>query len=341
MAFPQDCLGMHFTAKTLACAAMHHRGSRHHIQYLGHIDFQLAVDDAGAVTQPDQQGRQLHQALQREHYHFPRLVALALPEEHCFQLTVGIQQPDAATNLAEAVRWEAAQHLPYDMNEMILDWTTISTDKTTLLIQVCAAPKALVESYCTLLDAAGYTPTAIEPLSYAAIRTLTLPPLDPIICVVLGETSTTLTVVSGSSIPLTTNSRFCTNQRITDLFLEKLHLSPHDAEKAKSVCGFDPSINHGEVRAVLMDELRGLLAEITSAQTFLTEHDASVALRGVVLTGPGSLVRNINLELAEQLHLPVFLHPLRKGLAIAHTAPRDTARRIAQYASSIGTALHQ
>ncbi len=341
MASAQDCLGLHFPPNHLMCAVAHRRGRRTRVSSLNRFDFHLALDEGGSVTQPEQQGVQLRQVLQAARFHFPRNVALSLPEEHCFQLTIGIQQPDAATSLTEAVRWEAAQHLPYEMNELIMDWTTVGAEKNTVLIQVCAAPKTLVESYCALFDAAGYTAIAIEPASRAAARTLALPEPDPLVCIVLGESSTTLAVIMGASVPLTINSEHCTDASITDLFQKKLHLSAHDADKAKMVCGFDPSVNRGEVRTALMDALRGLLADITATQNFLTDHDAAMALRGIVLTGPGALVKYIDRELAQQTHLPVFLHPPRKDVLIAHVPPREMPTQMAEYAFPIGAALHR
>lgn len=340
MASAKDCIGFQFIPSGTLCSVVHHRGHKSLVRFLDRLDFRLATDEGGAVTQPEQQGVQLRQAVQRARDRFPHNAAVSLPEEHSFQLTVGIQQPDAATDLGEAVRWEAAQHLPYDRNELIMDWTVVSSEKKTLLIQVCAAPKNIVESYCALLDAAGCSAIAVEPVSLSATRTLSLPALDPMLCLVLGDASTTLIVISGSSIPLTINSQHCTDSRITNLFTHKLHLNEHDADKAKMVCGFDPAINQGEVRAILLDELRSLLSDILLAQTFLTEHGAQT-LRGIVLTGPGSLVKNIDHEMAQQTRLPVFLHPQRKDVTVPHIPQRQAAARIAQYASAIGAALRR
>lgn len=340
MAAAKDCIGFQFIPNGTLCSVVHHRGRKSLVPFLGRLDFRLATDENGAVTQPEQQGTRLRQALQNVRYRFPRSAAVTLPEEHSFQLTVGIQQPDAATDLGEAVRWEAAQHLPYDRNELILDWTVVSTEKKTLLVQVCAAPKDIIDSYCALLDAAGCNAIALEPVSLSATRTLALPALDPLLCLVLGDASTTLVVISGSGIPVTISSQHCTDSRITDLFMHKLHLSDHDANKAKEVCGFDPAVNRGEVRAILLGELKALLLDIAPAQAFVAEHGAQ-AFRGIVLTGPGSLVKQIDHEMAQRTRLPVFLHPQRKDVTVPHVPQRQTAARIAQYASAIGAALRR
>lgn len=340
MASAKDRIGFHFIPNGTLFSVVHHHGRKSRVAILDRLDFRLVTDENGAATQPEQQGSRLRQALQSVRYRFPRSAAVSLPEEHCYQLTVGIQQPDAATDLGEAVRWEVAQHLPYDRSELIMDWTVVSTEKKTLLIQVCAAPKNIVESHCALLEAAGYDPCVLEPVSLSATRTLALPALDPLLCIILGDVSTTLVIISGACIPMTINSRHCTDDRITDLFMHKLHLSDHDANKAKTVCGFDPAINRGEVRAILLDELKAVLSDIASAQAFLTEHGAP-KLRGIVLTGPGSLVKHIDREIAQQTQLPVFLHPPRKDVTITHVPHRETAARTAQFSSAIGVALRR
>ncbi len=95
--------------------------------------------------------------------HTPWVVA-NLPITKTFLKLIRISAPENEIS-DETIRFEAAKHLPMDINEMNIDWQiirgqTLKPSATFALLG--ATPKTIVESYSNLLKSASLSPLALE-----------------------------------------------------------------------------------------------------------------------------------------------------------------------------------
>jgi type IV pilus assembly protein PilM len=69
----------------------------------------------------------------------------------------------------DAIRWEAEQHIPFDIDDVSLDFQVLNreTDPEKMDVLLVAAKKEMLESRADLIRAAGLTPTVIDVDSFA------------------------------------------------------------------------------------------------------------------------------------------------------------------------------
>jgi len=69
----------------------------------------------------------------------------------------------------EAIQWEAEQHVPYDINDVSLDFQIINPniDQKKMQVLLVAAKKDMIQSHADIIREAGLTPTIIDVDSFA------------------------------------------------------------------------------------------------------------------------------------------------------------------------------
>ncbi len=268
----------------------------------------------GTRTSVEELGTALKDGLQSLHVRLPRHVAVAIPDADCFVFTVNLHQQDAP-DVAEAVRWEAGQHIPFELEDVALDWQILDRSNDAYRIQVAASQKGIADMYARAVDEAGYIPVALVPASLAALHTVAAPDdQKPFLLVTLEEDTVNIAIVTDAGTTFTATSEKFTGQQITQLLMQQLKLSFEEAEKAKYICGVDPSISHGVVRDILGSDLAALSEKIREVHDVAVEQGGGIPCDRVLLTGPESLLRSVDRELHKRTDLDVSLAPLRKDL---------------------------
>src|SRR6516165_2746704 len=77
----------------------------------------------------------------------------------------------SAEDAQQAVYWEAEQHVPYDINDVSLDFEILGSapnDPQQMQVLLVAAKKDMVVSFSDLIREAGLTPTIVDVDSFAA-----------------------------------------------------------------------------------------------------------------------------------------------------------------------------
>src|SRR5437879_953007 len=80
----------------------------------------------------------------------------------------------------EVIRWEAEQHVPFDMANVELDFQMLDPDAEGLQMNVLlvAAKRELVESRTSLLSEAGVDPSVFDVDSFAILKAFVMNPSD-------------------------------------------------------------------------------------------------------------------------------------------------------------------
>lgn len=262
---------------------------------------------SGKIQKSTELAAEIKNTLRR--HRLPKYCTAALPDDACFLLTVAVHK-DHAGAFAEAVRWEAAQHLPFSIDEMYFDWMITGHSEESDIVQVSAAPKTIVDIYVETLDQAGFTPIAVEPASFAVLRSIDTSEFSQYLVIHLERHATVLSMITEQGIVMSAVSTVLSESQITQILMTKLKLDDHDAEKAKTVCGFDPSVGRGVVRSTLLPELKRLVGEIKTMLTAAKTLNESVDCKQIVLTGSGALIKNFDKELAKASGMQVSVSQL-------------------------------
>lgn len=260
---------------------------------------------------------------------------VVLPEQQTFLKLLNVPTLDPG-ELADAVRFEAGQHIPFDPGEIVMDWQVVSSKSggagTTVLLG--AAPRTLVDALLSAFDTAALPVSALEIESVAMARAL-LEPTTPKdspgrILADLGDQHTTLVVYDQGTIPFTASLPFQQAQ-LSRVLAEELTISLADAEKAKRLFGLDPKKGKGIVRRILLPLLGELTEGMSRTLRYYQEHfPGDPKVSDVLLTGGGSLLPGLGPYLAEGLKLPVrpaALPPAVKQLGPSFSTAIGLAQR--------------
>lgn len=270
-----------------------------------------------------------------------RQAVVALPERHTFIKQFSLSG-DTHGNLADTIKAEAEQHLPYTWDEAYHDWATLrQTDSLgQLQILLGAAPKALVDSYLSVLDQANIEVVRFEPESLALSRAcFRADETSAQLLLDLGRTRSTIILVHDGVVLFSATVRYA-GKELNRFIADSLHISLTQAERAKSIFGLDPGRGKGVLGKVLSPQLDILVEKINDVIGFYQEHILNhPPIAAISITGSGAMLRGIDAVLASRLERPVTLRPAWVYEQL-HTNDRQPFPELPYtYATAFGLAL--
>ena len=225
-------------------------------------------------------------------------------------LTKTIRLPRmSARELAEAMRWEAEQHIPFDMADVNLDFRILPAGSETggqMDVLLVAARKARVVERTQLLAAAGLRPVVVDldALALANAFEATHGLADaPIALVDIGARTTNVNIVS-NGVTLFQRAVATGGERYTSAVQHALGVTTDEAEALK--------MGHGHLdaarRQVLLDVMATVSAEIGSEiQQSLELFRATVhpGVERALISGGCARIKGLDRFLGAHLGLPV------------------------------------
>jgi len=206
----------------------------------------------------------------------------------------------------QLIRWEAEQHVPFDMENVELDFQILDPEGDGLQMSVLlvAAKRELVENKMALLTQAGLTPQIIDVDAFALHNAFELNHPDAMHGVVglvnLGHETTNINILE-DGIPVLTRDLPVGTRRFREDMQRERGLTAEEADKLLQ--GFERS----EVLEPFL-ETRGeeLAVGIERATAFLQSASRSAGgISRLYTTGGGSRIPGLNKVLADRLRLPV------------------------------------
>jgi type IV pilus assembly protein PilM len=206
----------------------------------------------------------------------------------------------------EVIRWEAEQHVPFDMENVELDFQILDPEGEGLQMTVLlvAAKRELVETRMALLSEAGLQASIIDVDAFALHNAFELNHPDEMQGVVglvnIGHETTNINILE-DGIPVLTRDLPLGVRRFREDMQRERGLSAEDADK----------ILQGFERNEALDpflETRGeeLAVGIERAAAFLQSASRSAgSLARIVTVGGGARIPGLNKVLADRLRIPV------------------------------------
>jgi type IV pilus assembly protein PilM len=214
----------------------------------------------------------------------------------------------------EVIRWEAEQHVPFDMENVELDFQILDPEGEGLQMTVLlvAAKRELVENKIALLNEVGLQPGIIDVDAFALHNAFEINYPDAMNGVVglvnIGHEMTNINILE-EGIPVLTRDLPVGTRRFREDMQRERGLSAEEADQLLQ--GFE--------RSDVLDpflETRGeeLAVGIERAGAFLQSASRSASgIARIYTTGGGGRIPGLNRVLADRLRLPVELaNPLEK-----------------------------
>jgi type IV pilus assembly protein PilM len=220
----------------------------------------------------------------------------------------------------ELMRWEAEQHVPFDMESVELDFQILDPDADGLEMSVLlvAAKRELIESKMRVLTDAGLEPAVVDVEAFALHNAFELNHPDAMSGVVallnIGHDVTNINILD-DGVPLLTRDLTVGTRRIREDLQRERGLSAEDAQTL--IQGYDRSPH---LYAVIEGRGEEIAEGIERAAAFVAQNSRTGNLRAIYTCGGGSRIPGLNQMLANRLRLTV-----RQANPLANLRVRDGA----------------
>lgn len=212
------------------------------------------------------------------------------------------------TEAREMIRWEAEQHVPFDMDSVELDFQILDPegDGLQMTVLLVAAKRELIEGKMALLSDIGLDASIIDVDAFALHNAFELNYPDAgegVVCLVnIGHETTNVNILD-QGLPVLTRDIPVGTRRFREDMQRERGISAEDADQLLQ--GFERS----EVLDPFL-ETRGeeLAVGIERAAAFLQSASRSTSgLSRLFTTGGGARIPGLNRVLADRLRMPVQL----------------------------------
>jgi type IV pilus assembly protein PilM len=220
----------------------------------------------------------------------------------------------------ELMRFEAEQHVPFDMESVQLDFQILDPDADGLEMSVLlvAAKRELIESKMRMLTDAGLEPGLVDVEAFALHNAFELNHPDAMNGVVgllnIGHDVTNINILD-DGVPLLTRDLTVGARRFREDLQRERGLSADDAQAL--IQGYDRSPH---LDAVIENRGEEIAVGVERAAAFLAQNARSKQMRSIYTCGGGSRIPGLNEMLAKRLKLTV-----QQANPLANLSVRDGA----------------
>ena len=220
----------------------------------------------------------------------------------------------SAEDAQQAVYWEAEQHVPYDINDVSLDFEILGpapSDPKQMQVLLVAAKKDMVMSFSDLIREAGLTPLIVDVDSFAAQNALAnnydFAPEEVVAILNIGSEMTNINITQ-AGVPYFTKDLQVGGNAFIEAAQRKFSLS--QSEAAAAVRG--ESGAH-DMTPVIEQSCEGLATALERAQAYLRTAGEAGAITRVMLCGGAALTPGLTEFLQKRFSLPTEIaNPLSR-----------------------------
>jgi len=252
--------------------------------------------------------------------------------------------------LAESIYWEAEQYIPFDIQDVNLDYQILDAGtgdaaKGTMEVLLVAAKKEKIADYTGVISQAGRVPVVVDVDAFALQNAYEvnygLEPDHVVVLVNAGASAININIVTGDQSVFTRDISIGGNS-YTEAVQKELNLPFDTAEQLKKGQSVDGA-SIEDVRPILQAMTKNVLLEIQKTFDFFKATASSDRIDRIVLSGGASRVDGFAQALQERFGTTVeSFDPFRK---IAFDAEKfgvaDPEMAIPTAAVAVGLALRR
>jgi type IV pilus assembly protein PilM len=216
--------------------------------------------------------------------------------------------------LEDQIQWEAEQYIPFDINDVNIDFQIISPDEhdpSRMNVLLVASKKDIINDYVAVFGEAGLRLTVVDVDSFAVQNCFDtnyeVDPEEIIALVNIGASIMNLNIVKGGTSLFTRDVQMGGNL-YTEEIQKRLSISGEEAEKIK-VSG-----QHRERLADIVGRINDTISmEIHRSLDFYNSSAGDGRISRIFLSGGGAKIPSLTEALNQRLGLPVeIIDPFQK-----------------------------
>jgi len=254
--------------------------------------------------------------------------------------------------LEGAVKYQIQEFIPIPIDDAIIDYEVVDEyitgeEERMQTVLLAAAHREMITSFMEACAGAGLTPEAVELKAFAMVRSLIkkeyqfledeAEPPGGVCLVNIGGGICNICVVKENT-PRFVRILMRGGDYFTKLLCDQLKISPVEAEEIKRGRSTDKEAND-----LLQREIQSFVGEIRRSLEYFISQSQERDLNKVILSGSGSKLINLPLELNRGLRLPVEIGRPLQNLQLGKLpyTPEELAELEPSIACSIGLALRE
>lgn len=219
--------------------------------------------------------------------------------------------------LGESIQWEAEQYIPFDINDVRLDYVVLDEGlgRDTMEVLLVAVKRDKVNDYTSVISQTGKTPALVDVDAFAIQNAYEvnydLDPLKTLALVNMGAAVTNINVIARGSTVFWRDISFGGNH-YTEALQRDLNLSFEQAEAVKRG-ETGGRFSQADVAQVLDEVSAEMAGEIRKTFDFYTSTSSEGAVDELVLSGGCALTPGLEQVLRDRFQVPVErMDPLRR-----------------------------
>jgi type IV pilus assembly protein PilM len=249
------------------------------------------------------------------------------------------------SELAESINTEAAQHIPFDVNDVNIDYQILSEDLSgpQMDVLLVAVKKDKILNYTNVLSLAGKSPAVVDIDAFALQNCYEYnyepAPGSTAALLNLGASVMNINIVKGST-PLFTRDVSVGGNQYTDSLQKELDLSFDDAEALKLGKKVG-TVSEDAKMPILQQVTEIIVLEIQKTFDFFRATASGEHIERIYLAGGSSKVPGLTEALRQEFSLPVeLLNPFQRiGYAPNLPSAELIEENAGQLAVAVGLAL--
>ena len=240
--------------------------------------------------------------------------------------------------LDDQLYWEAEQYIPFNTDEVNLDFAILGPNTQTLAqepkmdVLLVAAKKDFVTLLKSLVKEAGLNPVIVDTQAFALGNAfefnyhswLKEHGCTTAVLIDFGAGSTKISVMEGHQTTFSRDIQQCGTQ-CTEMIMEKFGVNLEDAERLKIEKASDPSI-----KPILIEYSHLIADEISKSIDFFLSQATDRSVDAIFTCGGGVNLFGLSEVLKEKMPAPVYLlNPLKHIVGTGHQVNQTALQEIA------------
>jgi type IV pilus assembly protein PilM len=220
--------------------------------------------------------------------------------------------------LEESVQWESERYIPFDINDVNIDFQILGSDAENpdvMEVILVAAKKDIINDYVSVIMEAGLNPVIVDVDAFALENMLAvnydLEKGESLAIANVGASITSINILK-NNVSAFTRDIFKGGNQVTEEIQRQLHIDFEEAEKIKVGSKMD-GVSQPVIQKVLKEASESLAIEIGNSLDFFQSASTYEKIGKLYLSGGGSKVKDFDILLQQQIGIPVeMINPFKK-----------------------------
>ena len=192
--------------------------------------------------------------------------------------------------LDESINWEAEQYIPFDINDVYIDYQLLQNrpDQGQMDVMLVAAKREMVDEYAGVVREAGLTPAVVEVDCFSIQNSFEInyrfPPGEAVVLLDVGASTINITIVSNGITTFTRDISMGGNQ-FTEEIQKQLKVSYDEAENYKVGNTGDDDKVKADVERIMANVAESMAGEIHRSLDFYLATSSEGRISRIYVSG--------------------------------------------------------